>query len=175
VLLLRLSPMTLVIDEFSYYAYHKSNYDRNFKFLADLCWRFNNEKWVPSPLEPAINSISKEALDNLEIADWAARRPRAHFKRLNESVYFLNNAQEFLLLNLPLSTTTFTLGWLLTKKLTCWKLPVNPEAVFNVQLPHRDDAWGQRAVPCLSVPSNSCVFLCPRASWICSVLSCRYS
>lgn len=71
----------LVADEFSYYAYHQSHYDANFKFLADLCWDFNNEKWVPSPVEPAYNSISG-VLDDWSIADWAARTP-ARFRRLN--------------------------------------------------------------------------------------------
>lgn len=81
VILLRLSPLMLVADEFSYYAYHQSHYDANFQFLADLCWDFNNEKWVPSPVEPAYNSISG-VLDDWSIADWAARTP-ARFRRLN--------------------------------------------------------------------------------------------
>ena len=48
--LLRLSPFVLVVDEFSYYAYHTTRYDRGFRFLVEWCWEFNNAKWVPPSL-----------------------------------------------------------------------------------------------------------------------------
>lgn len=32
--LLRLSPFVIIIDEFSYYAYHTASYDRGFRFLV---------------------------------------------------------------------------------------------------------------------------------------------
>lgn len=37
-MLLQLSPIVFVIDEFSYYVYHSASYDRGFKFFAQLCW-----------------------------------------------------------------------------------------------------------------------------------------
>ena len=48
--LLRLSPFVIIIDEFSYYAYHTASYDRGFRFLVELCWEFNNAKWIPPAL-----------------------------------------------------------------------------------------------------------------------------
>ena len=53
--LLRFSPLVIIIDDFSYYAYHTERYDRGFRFLSDLCWDFNNGKWMPPFLAQVLN------------------------------------------------------------------------------------------------------------------------
>lgn len=46
------------------------------------------------------------------------------FVSKGDTVYFLNNAQDFLLVSTPLTVLSFVLVWLLHKKVKCWKLPL---------------------------------------------------
>lgn len=61
ILLFRLSPIAIVLDEFSYYAYHEADYDRGFKFFVELCYDINNDRWIP----PFLEFISK-AMDTIQ-------------------------------------------------------------------------------------------------------------
>jgi hypothetical protein len=118
---LRLSPFVIVVDEFSYYSYHTTRYDRGFRFLVDFCWEFNNAKWVPPMLEDTYSKLT-EPLEAIQIADWANVTPR-RFAAKGDSVYFLNNAEDFLFVSVPLSITGFVLAWLIRKKVQCWRIP----------------------------------------------------
>lgn len=120
VLFLQLSPITTIVDEFSYYAYHKSQYDRGFIFISGLCWQFNNEKWVP-PMLSGPYEVLNHLLDGIQINDWAHATP-ARFIARSETVYFLNNAQNFLFVSLPLTLIAFLLVWLVRNKLDWWIL-----------------------------------------------------
>lgn len=73
-MLLRLSPLVTLIDEFSYYTYHDAQYDRGFRFIAELCWQINNAKWVPPSLVESLDRFAA-SLQALQIPDWASVTP----------------------------------------------------------------------------------------------------
>lgn len=75
VLLVRLSPLAIIIDELSYYSYHTAHYDRGFRFLVDKCWELNNEKWVPPFLNSSYQTV-RDWLQVLNINDWANITPQ---------------------------------------------------------------------------------------------------
>jgi hypothetical protein len=45
--LMRLSPVISLIDEYSFYAFHKATYDKGFAYFSTLCLEWTNNKWVP--------------------------------------------------------------------------------------------------------------------------------
>jgi hypothetical protein len=49
--LIKISPIISLVDEFTFYAYHKSIYDRGFRFIVKLCSEWTENKWVPSFLD----------------------------------------------------------------------------------------------------------------------------
>lgn len=114
VILLRLSPIVAVLDELSYYAYHTSQYDASFKNIAEFCWRLNNAKWIPPFLNNIYQKISA-LLEDLQIQDWANSTPD-RFLRRGETIYFLNNAEDYLFSSLPLTVSSFVLLWFIRRK-----------------------------------------------------------
>ena len=85
-------------------------------------------------LEAPYQQVSR-LLQGIQINDWANVTP-ARFAAKSDTVYFLNNAQDFLFVNAPLTLIFFVLAWLSHKKITCWKLPVflAPFATFSYLL-----------------------------------------
>lgn len=120
-LLLSISPFIVVFDEMSYYAYHTTQYNRGFKFFAERCWELNNGKWVPPVLEGTYQSMSK-MLEVIQIEDWAQVTP-IRFSSKSETLYFLNNAQDFLFVSAPLTVISFSCAWFFRRKVTCWNIP----------------------------------------------------
>lgn len=132
--LLRLSPFVVIIDELSYYAYHTAKYDRGFIFIAELSWEVNNGRWVPSAIADIYQQASS-LLSQIQIEDWANRTP-PRFIEKGDTVYFLNNAQDFLFVTAPLAIIFFLLAWWFCKKMKCWKirLLMAPFATFSYLL-----------------------------------------
>lgn len=46
-LLIKISPLLTLIDDFSYFVYHMPIYDKGFTFVTNLSWNWTNGKWVP--------------------------------------------------------------------------------------------------------------------------------
>lgn len=133
-LILGLSPFILVFDEFSYYTYHNARYDQGFRFLSKMLWNFNNNKWVPPSLLEAYTSLSG-IFESIQVEDWANVTP-SRFVARNESVYFLNNAQDLLFVSAPMTIIGFLLAWFTRRKVTCWKIPslLAPFSTFSYLL-----------------------------------------
>ena len=76
--------------------------------------------------------FNKHVLTAIHIPDWAGVTP-ARFASKGETVYFINNSQEFLFATIPLSVIFFAFAWLLSKKARCWILPqfLAPFATFS--------------------------------------------
>lgn len=51
-LLLRMVCIFQFIDDLTYYAYHKNNYDDQFRGLALIAWNLTASKWIIPQLEP---------------------------------------------------------------------------------------------------------------------------
>ena len=67
-LIMRISPFIIILDEFSYYAYHAAKYDRGFQILVEISWNITNTKWVPRFLDSALNRINS-FLQSISIND----------------------------------------------------------------------------------------------------------
>lgn len=47
--LMRLSPLISLVDEYTFYLYHEgANYDKGAKFVIKICSSWTDNKWVPS-------------------------------------------------------------------------------------------------------------------------------
>lgn len=125
-LLLRISPFILILDEFSYYAYHNKTYDPGFVFLVELSWNVTNFKWIPSFLDGPIERFTS-LLSNIFLNDTQNATPQ-RFRVGGENLFFLNNTQEFFLITLTLAAFTFVIY----KQIFRW---VYPSALANFLRP----------------------------------------
>jgi hypothetical protein len=44
---MRFSPLLSLIDEYTFYVYHRAGYDRGFIFLSKLFREWTESKWLP--------------------------------------------------------------------------------------------------------------------------------
>lgn len=58
IILLQLSPLVIVLDDYSYYAYHSAGYDRGFKLIVEFTWELNNKRWIPPFLKDAYQKVN---------------------------------------------------------------------------------------------------------------------
>lgn len=49
--------MLSLVDEYTFYVYHRAGYDRGFIFLSKLFMEWTNSKWVPPFLEEVDQKI----------------------------------------------------------------------------------------------------------------------
>lgn len=105
---MRISPLILFIDEYSYYRYHAGRYDRSFTFISRLCWDWTNEKWVPPLFDTLYDSYDKKITAWIDISQNPAEVPM-RFLRFNEDCIFLNNTQDYWFVTIPLTVLTFLL------------------------------------------------------------------
>lgn len=105
--LMRVSPLVSLIDEFAFYVYHRAPYDRGFMFVADLCWNWTNNKWVPPFLE-GIQAVSSliDYITQLNIDGETLGYPN-RYADLGEANNFYLNVVQFLLVSLPLNLLLF--------------------------------------------------------------------
>jgi len=106
-LLLQVSSFILFFDEFSYYTYHKTRYDSAFRLLAQFCWNVTNNKWVPSFLSQPYQQVSN-AFNFMVINDSGNVTP-ANLQYGGDTLFFIDNTQQFILATVPLSFLTFFL------------------------------------------------------------------
>lgn len=76
---------------------------------------------MPPVLKESYEWLDKKVLNVIHLPDWASVTP-FRFTSKGETVYFINNSQEFLFVTLPLSIIFFVFAWLLSKKVSCWIL-----------------------------------------------------
>lgn len=107
-LLIRVTPLVSLVDEFSFYVYHKAPYDRGFLFISELCWNWTNSKWLP-PFMDKLNFVSDyfENIASQSNFDEQTIKYTNKFADLGESTIFYNNITEFLIFSLPFSFIIF--------------------------------------------------------------------
>lgn len=69
-LIIKLFSMIRLIDDFSYYVYHKPRYDFSTEQFAKLAWNMTNSKWSLPILDPLYNKFNvsyKEDLPSVSV------------------------------------------------------------------------------------------------------------
>jgi hypothetical protein len=110
-LLLKVGPFLGMLDDLSYFVYHSTAYDRNFKYVSELSWNWTNAKWTPPAFLTDVLSFSLSSTDDYAqkwVADTMALTP-PRFRWENEDLFFLNNCRGFLFYTVPFSVLVFFL------------------------------------------------------------------
>jgi hypothetical protein len=110
-LLLKVGPFLGMLDDLSYFVYHSTAYDRNFKYVSELSWNWTNAKWTPPAFLTDSLSFSLSSTDDYAqkwVADTMALTP-PRFRWQNEDLFFLNNCRGFLFYTVPFSVLVFFL------------------------------------------------------------------
>lgn len=123
-MLLKLSPMFSLIDEYTFYVYHRAKYDRGFTFIAQMCWNVTNSKWVPSFLEELTGFM--DTLDGLVKNTTSTDAQTVAFPNkfvdFGEANNFYENLAPFFLISLPMNIATFLVLMLIVYTLRKYKI-----------------------------------------------------
>lgn len=113
-ILLRLTPVTVLLDELAYYSYHPAPYDSSFKALVDLSWNITNTKWFPACLNVFAQSYQKYVADPATVTDSRVATPQILSEK-GEDIFFLNMTLDYWVWTVPLTSFVFVLLYLLRK------------------------------------------------------------
>lgn len=107
---MRFSPLISLVDEYTFYIYHRINYDKGFLFIVNLCSNWTDSKWVPSFLQNFSNWLDNisEAVTDTSIDGQTVRSP-SKFSEFGKYNNFYKNISVFLVITLPLNLITFAL------------------------------------------------------------------
>jgi hypothetical protein len=89
-LLLKVSSLILIVDEFSYFAYRRSAYDSVFGSFSELCWNWTNAKWVPPSILTDSLKINLASNDDYS-KKWLQHGKKVtpnHFQSMKEDIIF---------------------------------------------------------------------------------------
>lgn len=112
-MLLRVGPFLSLLDDFSYFTYHGTEYDLGFELISEACWNWSSAKWVPPALLTNLLPFSLSASDASAVK-WIPDTQLVTPKRLqmeNEDIFFLNNCKGFLIYTAPTSIAMFLILW----------------------------------------------------------------
>lgn len=114
---LRLTPITILLDELAYYSYHSAPYDSSFQALADLAWNITNAKWFPAALSVADSYYHRYVARPATIVDGRAPLLSCLAEK-GEDIFFLNMTLDYWIWTVPLNCLFFCLlhlAWRLLK------------------------------------------------------------
>ncbi len=114
---MRVTSFILFFDEFSYYTYHTTHYDRGFRVTTEFCWNITNFKWVPSFLDDAYSRVSNTF--NFMLINDSSNVTPVNLQYGGDTLFFINNIQQYLLV-----TTTTTVLVCVFLRLARRRLPV---------------------------------------------------
>lgn len=117
-LFIKVSPLLSLIDEFSYFVYHSTPYDKGFTFVINLSWNWTNSKFVPPQFIADALHLSTESTPTEKWINAAPNSTPTRFRHYNEDIYFLNNCKGFIIFTLPLSSIIFIILWKIYHKIT---------------------------------------------------------
>lgn len=131
-MLLRITPLAVFLDEFSYYSYHAAPYDLSFQAFADLAWNLTNAKWLPAFISDYYSSYANRISQVLSVNDNRPRNPQVLVAK-GENVFFLNMTCDFWTWSLPLSLLCFSCLCFARKRSSYSPLKklLNPYTVFG--------------------------------------------
>lgn len=109
-LLVRMLALLRVVDDLSYYVYHRPDYSHRFRQIARFCWNVTNTKWVLPPLDPAYQEM--RALYARNLSDLGGNSP-ATYQWVGEGASFLRQTDDYWICTAPLTVGTFALLFLL--------------------------------------------------------------
>jgi hypothetical protein len=102
-MLVRLSPLIWLVDDFGFYYYHTPNYDSGFDYIAKLCSNWTRGKWVPPFTNPLADQLTKVNIDGQTI-----KIPNK-FQQFGWENNFWKNVSNSMALSLPFSVVIFLL------------------------------------------------------------------
>lgn len=107
ILLVRIFSLLRIVDDITYYSYHKTRYDEEFAFVSEFCWNLTNAKYMLPELEPVYSRFNV-SYDQLISLSPVARTPEK-FIRLDQNVNFLRQTEDYWMSSLPITLVTFVL------------------------------------------------------------------
>lgn len=122
-LILKVSSLLELIDDFSYFAYRATMFDSGFGEIAKQCWNWSNNKWLPPSFITARLNFSLDSTTDYG-QKWIPNTREVtppRYQLIFEDIFFLNNGRGFVLYSTPLSILTFTLVYAFYWKVPKWR------------------------------------------------------
>lgn len=119
-MILRISQLSGLVDDFTYYAYHSITYGQKFDSFVRLMWNLTSERWIPSSLSAFYYQI-QDAYDEKTASVNNTLIPKVWIE-LDEDTNFIKNTRDFWIGSIPCALVFFVVIHIIYRILSCSKL-----------------------------------------------------
>jgi hypothetical protein len=122
-MLLSISQISGLIDDFTFYVYLKIKYGQEFDTLVRFMWNLTNQRWIPSHISSFYYDIQDKYNDQVQVKD-TSLIPHT-WSDLNEGSAFIANTRDFWIGSIPCGSVMFIIIHLIYRLLAYFKFKIS--------------------------------------------------